>query len=192
VYDPLWKALEANGVTMTFHEFTRLPGTPNNIVRNSYRAVHAMLYLCGHTVEAQLTLMDLLYGGVFSRFPQLKFGFVEAHTAWLPGWLAMLDQQWLRALSTFNNLDEWGDTDLGPTELFRRQGFVVSFPDDRWIGETISFIGVDNVVMSTDYPHPQTRYNLVQQYDDNCGNLGTDVRRKVLGENAARIYGLAE
>src|ERR1051326_2885543 len=48
-YDPLWKALEANGVTMTFHEFTRQPGTPNNIVRNSYRAVHAMLYICGHT-----------------------------------------------------------------------------------------------------------------------------------------------
>jgi predicted TIM-barrel fold metal-dependent hydrolase len=189
-YDQLWRALEANGVTMTFHEFTRLPGTPNNIVRNSYRAVHAMLYLCGHTVEAQLTLMDLIFGGVFSRFPKLKFGFVEAHTAWLPGWLAMLDQQWPRALSTFKNLAEWGDTDLGPTDLFRRQGFVVSFPDDKWIGETVQFIGAGNVVISTDYPHPQTRYQLVQQYDDNCGGLGEEVRRKILGENAVRIYGL--
>jgi predicted TIM-barrel fold metal-dependent hydrolase len=136
--------------------------------------------------------MDLIYGGVFSRHPKLKFGFVEAHTAWLPGWLAMLDQQWPRALSTFKDLDAWGDTSLGPTDLFRRQGFVVSFPDDVWIEETIQFIGVDNVVISTDYPHPQTRYNLVQQYDDNYARLGADVRRKILGENAARIYGLSE
>jgi predicted TIM-barrel fold metal-dependent hydrolase len=191
-YDPLWRALEANGVTMTFHEFTRLPGRANNIVRDAYRAVHAMLYVCGHTVEAQLTLMDLIFGGVFNRYPKLKFGFVEAHTAWLPGWLALLDQQWARALSTFKNLDEWGDTDLHPTELFRRQGFVVSFPDDNWIRETIEFVGVDNVVISTDYPHPQTRYNLVQQYDDNYGQLGEEVRRKLLGSNAVRIYGLSE
>ena len=191
-YDALWRALEASNVTMTFHEFTRLPGTPNNIVRSAYRAVHAMLYMCGHTVEAQLTLMDLLYGGVFSRFPTLKFGFVEAHTAWLPGWLAMLDQQWARALSTFKNLDEWGDTALGPTDLFRRQGFVVSFPDDLWINQTIQFVGADNIVISTDYPHPQTRYNLVQQYDENYGQLGEDIRRKILGENAMRIYGLSE
>jgi hypothetical protein len=190
-YDPLWKALEDNSVTMTFHEFTRLPGRANNIVRDTYRAVHAMLYVCGHTVEAQLTLMDLIFGGVFSRYPNLKFGFVEAHTAWLPGWLALLDQQWARALSTFKNLDEWGDTDLHPTDLFRRQGFVVSFPDDNWIRETIEFVGVDNVVISTDYPHPQTRYNLVQQYDHNYGKLGDEVRRKILGDNAIRIYGLA-
>jgi len=190
-YDPLWKALEANNVTMTFHEFTRLPGTPNNIVRNAYRAVHAMLYLCGHTVEAQLTLMDLIYGGVFSRHPKLNIGFVEAHTAWLPGWLAMLDQQWARALSTFKDLSEWGDTELAPTDLFRRQGFVVSFPDDNWIAETVNLIGPNNIVMSTDYPHPQTRYKLVQLYDDHNSGLGEEVRRKLLGENAVRIFGLS-
>ena len=104
----------------------------------------------------------------------------------------MLDQQWARALSTFKNLDEWGDTDLGPTDLFRRQGFVVSFPDDLWINETIQFVGADNIVISTDYPHPQTRYNLVQQYDENYSQLGEDIRRKILGENALRIYRLSE
>src|SRR5262249_9190823 len=93
-YDPLWRELEAAGEVRTYHEFTRLPGTANNIVRSSYRDVNALMYLCGHTVEAQLTLMDLMYGGVFSRFPKLQIGFVEAHTAWLAGWLDMLDQQW--------------------------------------------------------------------------------------------------
>jgi predicted TIM-barrel fold metal-dependent hydrolase len=189
-YDPLWKALEANNVVMTFHEFTRLPGKANSIVRDAYRAVHAMLYLCGHTVEAQLTLMDLMYGGVFSRYPKLKLGFVEAHTAWLPGWLAMLDQQWARALSTFKSLDGWGDVELEPTELFRRQGFIVTFPDDNWVDKAIEYVGVDNVVVSTDYPHPQTRYNLVEKFDECYGGVSPEIRRKLLGENAVRIYGL--
>ena len=53
---------------MTFHEFTRLPGKSNAIARPTYSAVHAMLYLCGHTVEAQLTL--ILSGRFIGYLPE--------------------------------------------------------------------------------------------------------------------------
>ena len=149
-----------------------------------------MRYLCGHTIEAELALMDLMYGGVFNRFPGLTMGFVEAHVAWLPGWLAMLDLQWERALSNFDDLHSWGDTSLTPTELFRRQGFVVAFPDDNWIPETLKMVGESNVVLCTDYPHPAARYGMVKTFNDCQKNLSADLKRKLLGGNAVRL-GLA-
>jgi predicted TIM-barrel fold metal-dependent hydrolase len=135
--------------------------------------------------------MDLLHGGVFSKFPKLQIGLVEAHTAWLPGWLASLDEHWDRAKSSHKDLQQWPDKgELSPTELFRRQGFIVSFPDDNWVDKTIDFVGENNVLVCTDYPHPQTRYNMLNKFQESYPDLSDDVRRKVLGENAKRIFNL--
>jgi predicted TIM-barrel fold metal-dependent hydrolase len=189
-YDPLWKALQDNGVVMTFHEFTRIPtATSNRVVRDTYRDSYSMMYLCGHTLEAQLTVMDLMFGGVFNRFPKLPIVFVEAHIAWLPGWLASLDQQWNRAKST-QDLSDWVDADLTPTELFRRQGLIVAFPDDLWVQQTVDHLSAENVLICSDYPHPQARYNVVRQFSEKYPALAPDVRNKILGGNAAKIFGL--
>ena len=189
-YDPLWKALQDNDVTMTFHDFTRIPGGHAQLAaRETYSANYMMMYLCGHTVEPQLTLMDLMLGGVFNRFPKLKMVFVEAHIAWLPGWLASMDQQWAR-IKSVQDISDWQDTDMTPTELFRRQGAIVAFPDDVWLNETINYVGADNILICSDYPHPQTRYQLVQEFASNYPALSPNVRQKILGGNATHIFGL--
>jgi len=189
-YDPLWQALQDNGVVMTFHDFTRLPGATTHLAaRETYADNYMMMYLCGHTVEPQLTLMDLMLGGVFNRFPKLRFMFVEAHIAWLPGWLASMDAQWERTKSV-QDISDWGDTTLTPTQLFRRQGSIVAFPDDNWLEQTIEHIGADAIMICTDYPHPQGRKQLVREFAQCYPGLAPEVRARILGGNATRWFGL--
>ena len=189
--DPLWSAIQESGAVMTFHEFTRMGGDMPVVARESYRDMYALSYLCGHTVEAQLAVMDLIGGGVLERFPGLKVGFVEAHVAWLPGWLALMDSLWPRISTSYDETSGTGTLSMTPTECFRRQCFIVAFPDDAWIGEVVKYVGEDNVMFCTDFPHPQTRWGGVEMFHERQPHIAEPVARKILGENAARFFNLA-
>jgi uncharacterized protein len=188
-YDPLWSVMEESNVVMTFHEFTRIPGGKSTLVaRESYQDSYAMTYLCGHTVEIQLAMMDVTLGGVCDRFPDLKFGFVEAHAAWLPGWLSMLDSVWERPL-TAESMNR-KDTDLRPSELIKRQGYVVGFPDDRDLDIVVQRVGAQSLVIGSDYPHPQTVYGLIETFQRSYPGLSEDIQHQILAGNSQRILGL--
>ena len=77
-----------------------------------------------------------------------------------------------------------------PSEYFRRQCFIVAFPDDAWIPEVIRYVGEDNLTFCSDFPHPQTREHPEAQLRLTHPDLGDAATTKVLGGNAARIFGL--
>ncbi len=188
--DPVWREMQDAGIVVNMHEFSQLaPGYPG-VSKPFYRDNYQMMYYCGHTVEMQLALMDLIVGGVLERFPRLQFGFIEAHTAWLPGWLAHMDSlgSWLASSKRGAKGERY--MSLRPTEFFRRQCFLASFPDDAWILETIKYVGEDNVVLCTDYPHPGTSYQMRETFDKAYPGFSEPVRRKLLGGNAERIFSL--
>jgi len=187
-YDVLWRTMEDAGIIMTFHEFTRMPNAKSNIVaRPSYKDSYAMMYLCGHTVEVQLAVMDMLLGGVCHRFPKLAVGFVECHAAWLQGWLAMLDSVWERPLTSQKRRAEKLLDDTLPSEVFKRQCFVAAFPDDRELDLLVEKLGSQCLTLSTDYPHPQTTYGLIERFDRMYPRFGNEVRANILGDNIARL-----
>jgi predicted TIM-barrel fold metal-dependent hydrolase len=184
--DPLWAAMERAGVVLTLHEFTRFPNGSHPVVaRPTY--TYQMRYLCGHTVELQLSLMDLVLGGVFSRFPDLRVGFVEGHVAWLPGWLDMLDTAWERPIFQDKHDPSMSPAVL-PSDLFRRQGFVVAFPQDRGIDSVVERVGAHTVMLCTDYPHANATYGLITSFDSRYPHVSDEVRQRLLGLNAAEIY----
>jgi predicted TIM-barrel fold metal-dependent hydrolase len=187
-FDPLWAAMQDAGVVMTFHEFSR--GAEGAVARPFYRDSYPMMYLCGHVVEVMLTAMDLILGGVLERFPRLQVGFIESHIAWAPGWLALMDDSFPRTSTFFEAKTGTGTLAMRPSDFFRRQMFVAGFPDDTWLPEFLRHIGAENLVLSTDYPHPQTRYGLLRQLAEHHPDLPADVRAKILGENARRIFRL--
>jgi predicted TIM-barrel fold metal-dependent hydrolase len=76
--DPVWELLEASKVVVCFHEFSQLVDAYPSVSRSVYEDSYQMMYYCGHTVESQLALMDLVVGGVMERHPSLYFGFIEA------------------------------------------------------------------------------------------------------------------
>jgi uncharacterized protein len=188
--DTVWGAMEADGIVVCMHEFTKLEPGYQAVARPCYRDSYPMMYYCGHTMESQLTLMDLIVGGVMERFPTLQFGFIEAHTAWLSAWLAQMDSlgSWLASYKRGKKGER--HMSLFPTEFFHRQCFIASFPDDAWIAETVKYVGEDNVVLCTDYPHPGTSHQMARTFESSYPDISEATRVKLLGGNAKRIFQL--
>jgi predicted TIM-barrel fold metal-dependent hydrolase len=192
-FDPLWGAVQDAGAVMMFHEFTRVDRTELPIViRPCYSDSYPISYLAGHAVEAQLAVTDLIGGGALDRFPALKVGFVEAHVAWLPGWLALMDSVWPRVSSRYSETTGTGTLQMHPTEYFRRQCTIVAFPDDVWVPEVIKYIGAECLTLCSDFPHPNAagRTPIADVFRATNPGLSQGDVDLIVNGNARRMFGL--
>ena len=142
-HDELWAAAQDLDVTVTFQESTLScaalpPEAPG------HRSWH-MLYLHAHTLAVQSGLADLLLGGVLERFPALRIGLQETHVGWIAPWLRLLDEHMARSRSL----------PLKPSDYFRRQCFVAASPTEPDLREFIDFVGVENLLFGSDWPHSE-------------------------------------
>jgi uncharacterized protein len=193
-FDPLWAALQERKAVMMFHEFTRVdPNSLPSVIRPCYRDSYPIAYLAGHSVEAQLAVTDMIGGGALDRFPELQVGFVEAHVAWLPGWLALMDSIWPRVSSRFTTTSGTGTLSLTPTEYFRRQCTIVAFPDDAWVPQAVATIGAESITLCSDFPHPNAegRMPIDEIFRATNPDLSAADQSLIINGNARRMFGLS-
>jgi len=149
-HDAIWHTAEELDIPVIFHETSA--GCPDYAVGMSRYRSFAMFWFCSHVVEALLALTEMIFGGVLERFPRLRIALAEAHVSWIPGWLAMLDQN--KDLEAHRHGDQAAAPALTmlPSEYFRRQCWVMAFPDDSMVDDVLA-IAPDNLLVSSDFPH---------------------------------------
>jgi uncharacterized protein len=179
-YDPLWAALEELNVPICFHEGE---GPALRQVGDTFES-HMMRHTCCHPMEMMLAMVSMIGGGVLERFPRLRVGFLEGNCSWVP---------WL--LWRFGEHHEWTgreehpDLKRKPVEYFKDQCFVSIECDEEPAALLAAWLGDDNIVFSTDYPHPDAKYpRAVTTFLDLP--LSENSKRKILWDNCARLYGL--
>ncbi|CAB4322674.1 MAG: amidohydrolase family protein [Actinobacteria bacterium] len=186
-YDRLWAVCADMEIPVNAHSGT---GSP------AYQPAPAMPLV--HFLEipfySQRPLVNLILGGVFERFPKLKFALTEAGCAWIPDLLATMDN--LLAGMRSNKVGEMRfDGEIVPprsaTEYFHQNCFVgVSQPTPADITASQGIVGWDRVAWGSDYPHeegthPFTREHLRQV----VGHLEPEMIQQLLAGNAAKHYG---
>ena len=183
IYDPLWALAEEAGVAVSFHgnHTTYTSGHLGGRYKDNMVLSHA----AGQPVELMLQMGAALTGGILSRYPNLRMAFLEGNCGWLPWWLWALDERW----------ESWADRDLFgqdelPSTLFRRQCFISIEPDEELGKHVVAELGDDNIVISTDWPHDDSRYPHAVDTFLAQEHLGQDTKRKVLWDNCARLYGI--
>jgi predicted TIM-barrel fold metal-dependent hydrolase len=78
---------------------------------------------------------------------------------------------------------------MRPSEYFKRQMYVTYWFEKSNIRAIIDTVGPDNILFETDFPHPTCLYpNPLELVADKMETLTPEVQRKILGENAARLY----
>ena len=146
-YLPIYKALEAARMTLGIHEgtFSLLPTAGMDRVRT--QAGH---HIICHPIEQMLAFVSLYEAEVFDKVPKLNFLFLECGTLWVPFWTERIDAE----------RGEYRSSQGGriASEIFRQQCFVTTEVDDHFLPTVLSLIGEDNVMLSTDYPHDESRY----------------------------------
>ncbi len=77
-----------------------------------------------------------------------------------------------------------------PSAYFRRQVWATFQAEAAGLG-LLSMIGEDRVMWASDYPHPDSTWPFSQEVvARETAHLAPEVRKKILHDNAARIYHL--
>ena len=190
-WDPLWAAAQDTGLPVSFHigsgslteEFT-----PERIAAYGVGAVNTKTTV-GLFLENGKQLVDLLLSGVLPRFPELRVVSVESGIGFIPFILEAADY----AFEYSCVREQRPEFELRPSEYFARQVYGCYFFEELAPQRLLDRIGVDNVLFETDYPHPVCLYgNVREKIDAGLAGQPPEVRRKLLWENAAKLYGVPE
>ena len=138
-------------------------------------------------LKMAIQTVDLLMSGVLPRHPDLRIVIVESGIGWIPFALESLDH----AFGYCAVRGERPEFKFAPSEYFQRQVYGCTFFEELAPKRLLDVIGVDNVLFETDYPHPVCLYgNVREKIDAAFADHPGEVRRKVLFENASRLYGV--
>jgi predicted TIM-barrel fold metal-dependent hydrolase len=150
-------------------------------IRPSYFAV------CEHWVK--VSVADMIFGGVFDRHPDLRIGVVEHELGWIPFFLERMDYTYTQRHGNARYLRF--ATAERPSDFFRRNVFC-SFQDDEFGIRERAAIGIDSICWGSDYPHTESTFPRSQQImGARLTDVTADEQRKILWQNAARLYGFA-
>jgi predicted TIM-barrel fold metal-dependent hydrolase len=182
-YEPLWATAEDLGMVVNCHADTGGPDDPHVYGHDldSYA-----LELVEIPFFGRRPLWFLLWGGVFERHPRLQVVFTEQMADWIPAQLRELEQ--IYDMAFLGELRKQLPT--RPTECWQRQchvGATFMSPLEATMRDAI---GVDLIMWGADFPHPEgtwpyTRESLQRTF----AGVPADDARRMLGENAARVYG---
>jgi predicted TIM-barrel fold metal-dependent hydrolase len=125
----------------------------------------------------------MIFGGVFQRFPKLKFASVESGVGWFAWFANYMDETWKKQRY-------WTNSPLKETPSFYLdQNVFASFIHDRIAALTYDLPGGRNVMWSSDYPHSETTYPHSQEMIERLfAGVPEDAKRHMLGGTAGKLY----
>jgi predicted TIM-barrel fold metal-dependent hydrolase len=187
-YDPLWAVCQELGVVVNTHSGGA--GMPD------YGPYHAagLLWITETSFFSRRPLTQMIVGGAFERFPDLRFVLTEQGASWIGPLLAQLDSYHgqMKKVGRIGELRYDADQvlPLKPSEYFARNCWVgVSFPSPVEAAARHD-IGPDRFMWGSDYPHdestyPHTREGLRRAF---AGTSRVELAQLLAG-NAAAVYG---
>jgi len=184
IYDPFWAAAQDLDMPVSLHAITGMERIPWEYGAEK-RAMRSTV--TPHEIEKSFSI--LILSGVLERFPRLKIVSAENNCGWLPYYLQRMDRGFAR-FGPSGTVTPWPTKlTLKPSEYFQRQMYC-TFIDDSFGVASRHWIGVDNVMWSSDYPHtastwPRSRAVIERDFKD----VSEVEKRKIVRENVAQLYG---
>jgi predicted TIM-barrel fold metal-dependent hydrolase len=130
-------------------------------------------------------IANLLMSTLFDRYPGLKIISPESGIGWIPFALEALEYQRNEMITTER------DQLKTPTEYFREHIYPVFWFESHAPRTSIEAVGVNNVLVETDFPHPTCLFPSVQEHFGSVlGDLDPAIRNRVLRDNAIDVWGL--
>ena len=188
-WDPIWAAAQDAGLPVSFHlgsgDLTEAM-SPERAEVETYPATVARA-AGSQLLTNGVHVLDLLFSGILARHPRLDFVSVESGVGWVPFILQSADYQY----KTMNVRGSRPDLELLPSEYFYRQVYACCW-FEKVSADQVEWVHEDRILYETDFPHPSSLYgpDVPKTIDWAVGDLPESTRRKILWENAARLYGI--
>jgi predicted TIM-barrel fold metal-dependent hydrolase len=137
------------------------------------------------SAAVQTTLVDLVYGGVFARHPELRVLSVENGAGWAPYMMQAMD---VRVFLGPSRKLEVGGEALRPSDYIRRN-VRITFMSDKLAMRLRDVIGLDSLLWASDYPHGESTFpNSRQVLDRQLAEVPAAEREQIVFGNTSRLY----
>jgi predicted TIM-barrel fold metal-dependent hydrolase len=176
-FDRFWKACVDHDMAVTIHLGARV-------------ARPGMNRFLPHLVMSKVCMAEpisiMIFGGVFDRFPTLRFGSIESGVGWM-SWMA----QYMDDI--YDNQRHWLQLELkNRPSFYMDQNVYASFIRDPVGVKNRHLPGGRNIMWSTDYPHSETTWPDSQKnLDRHFAGLSEAEMRPIVRDNAIKFFGLA-
>jgi predicted TIM-barrel fold metal-dependent hydrolase len=186
-WEPFWELASALKLPINFHigsvdtqSFTNAPWKSMGPERRIAIGA-ALLYMDNARV-----IVNLLYSDIIDRHPDLRFVSVESGIGWIPFIIEACEYQWDEMVPT-----ECKHHTLRPREKFAQALYACFWFEEEGPKRLIETVGADRILFETDFPHPTCLYpEAASHLRSVLSEVPEDSRRKVLYENAAKLYGI--
>jgi predicted TIM-barrel fold metal-dependent hydrolase len=185
-YDKLWAVIQDCDLVMNQHSGQGSPTYPEAQGSTPLWALEMMFFV-------QRGFTHLIMGGVFERFPKLRYIMTESGCAWATQLMRQMDAMYMGwkagAIGEIDAAKDPATKELPSFYAKRNCWYGASFPGPREI-EGRHVVGLDKILWGNDYPHyegsyPYSRENMRMAFS----SLPEREVRMMLGENAAKLYG---
>jgi predicted TIM-barrel fold metal-dependent hydrolase len=144
-------------------------------------------FLCNADHWVRMSIADMIFSGVFERYPHLQIGAVEHGFSWVPHFLDRLDYPYTQRVQQ----DRYRfKENMLPSDYSHRNVFL-GFQEDALGIQQRGLIGVDQFLWGSDYPHVESIFPRSRQIiEEILAECTEEEKAKIAGGNAARIYPL--
>lgn len=132
-----------------------------------------------------LGFYSLVMTGTLDKFPNLKVALLEAGSGWLPYLVQQMERRYKEGGAFYKAVKR------PPSEIVRSGKVYVACEADEDIRYVLEYIGEDQLVMASDYPHEDASHenSMVHALRENPG-VNEAILNKILGDNPQRLYNL--
>lgn len=175
-WDPFFRACEETGTVVNLH----VGSSSETIVpsRDSTAAVLGVLF----PINSMAAAADWLFARIPLRFPDIRIALSEGGIGWVPMFIDRI---------AFMGRDLDYSADFGPhspVDILRRNFYFTVLSDPATM-QLRHLIGVDHIMVETDYPHPDSTWPHSQEVlAEQFAGVPDDEIELMTSGNAAALY----
>jgi predicted TIM-barrel fold metal-dependent hydrolase len=180
-WEPLFRACAETSTVLCLHVGSS--GTSPTTSDDAPPEIPAVLF----GAYGMYSAVDWLYSKIPVRHPDIKICLSEGGIGWVAGIMDRLDHCYKYQLGY---LPTWRDVDASPTEVLQRNFWFCALDDDAGM-RVRDRIGVDHILVESDYPHadsswPDTQAMLERQLAGQ--GVNDDDSRRITWQNASELF----
>lgn len=173
--DKVWAALAERGIPLGIHV---------SLTQSMPGAHRAKLPGYGRFFDAPNRMIEMVFSGMFDRFPGLDVVFAETDFGWVPYVKEQIDNNFQR----LDPVSQFGLNRL-PSEYIERH-FHFGYMTDTFGLRNMDFVGSPRILWSSDYPHISADYPYSwRTIQASLAGVPSADRNNILHGNSERLYG---
>jgi predicted TIM-barrel fold metal-dependent hydrolase len=173
--DPFWQEALTTKMPITIHiDIDRQNGPMIEYAKRAGIADVAQ-QVARFAQRGAVNAVQLLMAGVFDRFPDLRILMAENQIGWVPTFMTVADERYDRHIHWAGKLLDFRPLPNGHPSDYIRRHVLWGFQRDPAGVELRHWMGVNNLVWGSDFPHQESEYpNSLKVIEENFRNVPDD------------------